>query len=150
MADFIKQSLLFPVIQSVHIIGLTILVGTICLMDLRLLGFGVRQQTPGNLALRLAPWTTGGPAYLSDYPGGTQTNTFPNFFGGSVPLPPAVVFPSVAQAVGFPASYAVLHKYGADNCLAKSPLLTPPGDPAVAALLQQRLDAYRAGKPWRQ
>ena len=60
MADFIKQSLLFPVIQSVHIIGLTILVGTICLMDLRLLGFGVRQQTPGNLALRLAPWTTGG------------------------------------------------------------------------------------------
>jgi iron complex outermembrane recepter protein len=66
-----------------------------------------------------APWTTGGPAYLSDYPGGTQTNTFPNFFGGSVPQPPSVVFPSVAQAAGFPASYSVLHKYGADNCVAK-------------------------------
>ena len=40
MAEFIKQSWVFPVIQSVHLIGLTMLVGSICLVDLRLLGVG--------------------------------------------------------------------------------------------------------------
>jgi len=60
MAEFIKQSWLFPVIQSVHIIGLTMLVGTICLIDLRLLGVGVRGQAVSNLAAALAPWTSGG------------------------------------------------------------------------------------------
>jgi purine-cytosine permease-like protein len=58
MAEFIRQSWLFPVIQSVHIIGLTMLVGTICLVDLRLLGAGVRGQAVGNLASTLAPWTS--------------------------------------------------------------------------------------------
>lgn len=60
MAEFIKQSWVFPVIQSVHIIGLTMLVGTICLVDLRLLGVGMRGQATGNLAAALAPWTSGG------------------------------------------------------------------------------------------
>jgi hypothetical protein len=60
MAEFIRQSLLFPFIQSIHIIGLTVLVGTICLMDLRLLGIGLRQQSVGDLASALAPWTTAG------------------------------------------------------------------------------------------
>jgi hypothetical protein len=60
MAEFIRQSLLFPVIQSVHIIGLTVLVGTVCLVDLRLLGIGMRREAIGELASRLAPWTSGG------------------------------------------------------------------------------------------
>ena len=60
MADFIKLSWLFPVIQSVHIIGLTMLVGTICLVDLRLLGVGLRGQAAGSLSSALAPWTSGG------------------------------------------------------------------------------------------
>ena len=60
MAELIRQSLLFPVIQSVHIIGLTILVGTICLVDLGLLGVGMRRQDVRNLVSNLAPWTSGG------------------------------------------------------------------------------------------
>jgi hypothetical protein len=60
MAEFIKQSWLFPVIQSVHIVGLTILVGTICLVDLRLLGIGARRQAARDLASGLAPWTSAG------------------------------------------------------------------------------------------
>jgi hypothetical protein len=59
MAEFIKQSWLFPVIQSVHIIGFTVLIGSICLVDLRLLGIGSRQ-TITDLASGLAPWTSGG------------------------------------------------------------------------------------------
>jgi Family of unknown function (DUF6644) len=60
MPEYIRQSLLFPVIQSVHIIGLTVLVGTICLVDLRLLEIGMRRQAIGELVSRLAPWTSGG------------------------------------------------------------------------------------------
>jgi hypothetical protein len=55
MADFIKQSWVFPVIQSVHLIGLAMLVGSICLVDLRMLGIGMRQSV-GDLAAGLAPW----------------------------------------------------------------------------------------------
>jgi len=60
VAEFIKQSWLFPVIQSIHIIGLTLLVGTISLVDFRLLGMGLRRHSPRELALRLAPWTSTG------------------------------------------------------------------------------------------
>lgn len=60
MAEFIKQSWVFPAVQSIHILGLTLLVGTIALVDFRLLGLGMRQHAAADLALRLAPWTTGG------------------------------------------------------------------------------------------
>ena len=60
MAEFFRQSLLFPAIQAVHIIGLTILVGTIGLVDFRLLGIGTRRQAVADLAAGLAPWTSGG------------------------------------------------------------------------------------------
>ena len=59
MAEFIKQSWVFPVVQSVHLIGLTILVGSICLLDLRLLGIGRRQHI-ADFASAVAPWTNRG------------------------------------------------------------------------------------------
>ncbi len=59
MAEFIKQSWLFPVIQSVHIIGLTMLVGTTCLVDFRLLGMGMRRQTASDIASGLVAMDNG-------------------------------------------------------------------------------------------
>ncbi|MED5619133.1 TonB-dependent receptor [Ideonella sp. BN130291] len=94
------------------------------LQDLR---FGVRLTDRDAITARnpsdyhwqaiTQPWTAGGPAFLSDYPGGTHVNTFNNFFNGKVPTPPAVVFPDVSLATGFPGSYAQLHEYGRDHCL---------------------------------
>jgi hypothetical protein len=60
MADFIKQSWVFPVIQSIHLIGLTMLVGSICLVDLRLLGIGSSRQSTADVASGIAPWTSAG------------------------------------------------------------------------------------------
>jgi Family of unknown function (DUF6644) len=60
MADFIRQSLWFPVIQSVHMIGLTLLVGTVSLVDFRLLGIGMRRHTAAEVASALAAWTWAG------------------------------------------------------------------------------------------
>jgi TonB-dependent receptor len=95
------------------------------LQDLR---FGVRltdrdavtRQNPSGYHWQAIsqPWTAGGPAYLSDFPGGTTLNKFNNFFNGKVPAPPSVVFPGVELAQGFPGSYAQLHEYGRQHCLA--------------------------------
>ncbi len=60
MAEFIKQSWLFPAIQSIHIIGLTLLAGTICLVDLRLLGVSMGRHATDRLVSLLAPWTSAG------------------------------------------------------------------------------------------
>ena len=54
---FIKDSWLFPFIQSIHILGITLVVGTIAIVDLHLLGFGIRRRT---LAEDVAPWTAAG------------------------------------------------------------------------------------------
>ena len=60
MSDFIRQSLLFPFIQSIHILGLMVLVGTIALVDLRLIGIAMHRQAVADLATGLAPWTFAG------------------------------------------------------------------------------------------
>jgi hypothetical protein len=60
ISEFIKQTWLFPVVQSVHIIGLTVLVGTIALVDFRLLGVAMRRQSVTQTASMLAPWTRAG------------------------------------------------------------------------------------------
>src|SRR5215467_7129286 len=54
---FTKESWLFPVIQSVHLIGLTILVGTIAIVDLHVLGFGIRRR---SISTDLKSWTWAG------------------------------------------------------------------------------------------
>ena len=60
ISELIKQSWLFPVIQSIHIIGIATLVGTIALVDLRFLGLVLRRYAAPSLAEELAPWTAAG------------------------------------------------------------------------------------------
>jgi len=47
----------FPVIESLHFIGFAFLIGTIAIVDLRLLGQGMRRQSAGPLQADLRPWT---------------------------------------------------------------------------------------------
>jgi hypothetical protein len=42
----LKNSLLFPAIQSVHLVGIALLVGATVLIDLEILGFDVARATP--------------------------------------------------------------------------------------------------------
>lgn len=46
----------FPVLVSIHILGLTLSVGTLVWFDLRLLGFGIRHCSVSRLYRRLMPW----------------------------------------------------------------------------------------------
>lgn len=47
----------FPVCEVLHIIGFALLIGTIMIVDLRLLGVGMRRQTSAELVKDTAPWT---------------------------------------------------------------------------------------------
>jgi uncharacterized protein DUF6644 len=51
------SELIFPTLEVFHIVGFAVLVGTIAIVDFRLLGLGMRRQKAAELASDLAPWT---------------------------------------------------------------------------------------------
>jgi hypothetical protein len=58
VASSIRQSLwLFPAIETVHLLGMAVLVTTVTTFDLRLLGWARRRERVSDLAPRLLPWT---------------------------------------------------------------------------------------------
>jgi len=52
-----ENALVFPILECIHILGFAVTVGTIALVDFRLLGFGLLRQNVAQLAKALAPWT---------------------------------------------------------------------------------------------
>jgi hypothetical protein len=53
----VRESIwLFPVLEAVHLVGLCLLGGTVLLVDLRMLGLTMRQQTAAALAEQMRPW----------------------------------------------------------------------------------------------
>jgi hypothetical protein len=50
---------LFPVIEAVHLLGLSLLGGTLLVVDLRLLGAGLTRTPAALLARQMRPWLTG-------------------------------------------------------------------------------------------
>ena len=53
-------SALVALVEIVHLLGVTMLVGTVMMVDLSLLGLGMRRHPVSRIAGELAPWTTGG------------------------------------------------------------------------------------------
>ena len=57
----VRQSLwLFPAIETLHLLGMAALVGTVSVFDLRLLGWMMRRERVSDLARRLLPWSWAG------------------------------------------------------------------------------------------
>ena len=54
----------FPAVQSLHFIGFAMSIGTIAIVDFRLLGFGKGHAGTAELAAGLAPWTLAGIAVM--------------------------------------------------------------------------------------
>ncbi len=50
----------FPLLEIIHIVGFAVAIGTIFMVDLRLIGVGMRKMRASELAKDLAPWTLGG------------------------------------------------------------------------------------------
>ena len=51
---------IFPIVESIHLIGLALFVGTLLLIDMGLLGRAMRRQPVAEVAAALAPWTRTG------------------------------------------------------------------------------------------
>ncbi len=47
----------FPIIETVHVMALTIVVGSIAMVDLRLLGISSRDSAVSRLSAEVLPWT---------------------------------------------------------------------------------------------
>ena len=66
----------FPLLEILHILGVALSIGTIALVDVRLLGWGMKQSTPSQVLKGTAPWSlaglvvmlTTGPAIFSSDP----------------------------------------------------------------------------------
>ena len=58
------SELIFPTLEVFHIVGFAICVGTIGMVDLRLLGVGMNRQKVVEVAQDVAPWTLVGLALI--------------------------------------------------------------------------------------
>jgi hypothetical protein len=58
VSEAIRDSrVLFPIIESFHLFALTVLLGTVVVLNLRLVGAGLRRQPAALVAKALAPYT---------------------------------------------------------------------------------------------
>ncbi len=48
-----------PIVQTVHLLGISVVMGSAVLINLRVLGVALRGQSTDDLIRRLAPWTWG-------------------------------------------------------------------------------------------
>jgi hypothetical protein len=54
----IRESIwVFPIIETIHVLGITLLVGTVALLDLRLLGVLLKREPVSYVARRVLPLT---------------------------------------------------------------------------------------------
>lgn len=54
------SALIFPALEIFHITGFALLIGSITLVDFRLLGIGLTQHAPAELNRTVFPWTLAG------------------------------------------------------------------------------------------
>ena len=50
----------FPLIECIHVLAITFVVGTVVMVDLRLLGVASRGRAVSHLTSEILPWTWGG------------------------------------------------------------------------------------------
>lgn len=54
-----KSAWLFPMIEAIHLLGLGLIGGAVLVIDLRLLGLGLRRYSVARLARDAQPWLVG-------------------------------------------------------------------------------------------
>jgi hypothetical protein len=60
----VNSNWLFPVIEAVHLLALSVLGGAVLVVDLRLLGLGLKGQSPSALWRAARPWMIGALALM--------------------------------------------------------------------------------------
>jgi hypothetical protein len=61
----IRESVwVFPILDAMHCVGIVLVAGTIVVVDLRLLGFGMRRESVSSVTAQVLPWTFFGFAFM--------------------------------------------------------------------------------------
>jgi hypothetical protein len=65
LGEAVAQSIwAFPVIEALHLVGLAFLGGSVLIVDIRMLGFGLTRQRIDELAGHVRPWLIGSIAVM--------------------------------------------------------------------------------------
>jgi uncharacterized membrane protein SirB2 len=89
---------MFAVVEILHLLGLTVLVGSLVVLHLRLLELGMRRQTVAQLAGELSPWIRGGLSFMVGtgillfFPEAMKCYASPPFAIKMMLLPIAIIF----------------------------------------------------------
>src|ERR1700691_5972483 len=59
-----ESTWVFPILDVVHCVGIILVAGTIVIVDLRLLGFGMRRSQVSSVLAQILPWTFFGFAFM--------------------------------------------------------------------------------------
>src|SRR5688572_27527778 len=59
LAAYIGESWWFPFLESIHVLTATFVVGSILMVDLRLLGLAAHRHPVGRIIREVVPWTLG-------------------------------------------------------------------------------------------
>jgi hypothetical protein len=61
----VRESIwVYPILNVLHCVGILLVAGTIIVVDLRLLGFGMRRSSVSSVIGQVLPWTLGGFAFM--------------------------------------------------------------------------------------
>jgi hypothetical protein len=90
-----SSALAFPVLECIHIVGFALSVGTIALVDFRLLGIGMTRQTPLELAKDTGMWTLAG-LVLMAFSGLLLFSSDPDMYYNNIPFDMKMFFLVVA------------------------------------------------------
>lgn len=60
----LQSRYVFPVVETAHVLGLTVSVGLILLTDLRLIGFTMRREPVSDVTMQLRTWMLSGFAVM--------------------------------------------------------------------------------------
>lgn len=85
-SEAVRQSAwLFPTIESVHVVAITLVIGSVLVVDLRVLGVASRRQPVSRLSRDVLPWTWGlfGLALIS---GGLMFAAKAHAYAGNTPF----------------------------------------------------------------
>jgi hypothetical protein len=85
IAGEIGVSWLFPFFESIHVISSTFLLGSIAIVDLRLLGLAARDQPVSRIMKDVVPWTLGA-CVVSVFSGVAMFITQANRYAGNGPF----------------------------------------------------------------
>jgi hypothetical protein len=55
---------MFEILETIHTLGIILVAGTIMLVDLRLLGLGLRREPVSDVVSQVVPWTLSGFVFM--------------------------------------------------------------------------------------